>query len=48
VQAAVEYYVFPEDGDGDFDSVSGLDDDAEVINAALFVLGQDDDTIEIA
>ena len=48
VQAAAEYYVFPEDGDGDFDSVAGLDDDAEVVNAVLFVLGEEDQMIQIA
>ena len=48
VQAACEYYVFPEDGDGDFDSITGLDDDAEVVNAVLFVLGDEDNLIQIA
>ena len=47
VQVVCEYYVFDADVEGDFDSVAGLDDDAEVINALLFALGRDDDTIHI-
>lgn len=47
VQAACEYYVFDDDADGDFDGLTGLDDDAEVVNAALSVFGLDDAKIEI-
>ena len=47
VQAACEYYVYEDDADGDFDSVEGLDDDIEVINAALFVLGLDELSISL-
>lgn len=47
VQAACEYYVFAHDADADFDSVAGLDDDAEVANALLFALGEDEDSILI-
>jgi hypothetical protein len=39
--------VFDDDADGDFDSLTGLDDDAEVVNAALAVFGRDDAAIEI-
>lgn len=47
VQVVCEYYVFDADVDGDFDSVAGLDDDAEVVNALLFALGRDDESIQI-
>ena len=47
VQAACEYYVFDDDADGDFDGLTGLDDDAEVVNAALSVFGLDEAKIEI-
>jgi len=47
VQAACEYYVYDDDADGDFDGLTGLDDDAEVVNAALSVFGLDDVKIEI-
>jgi len=39
VQAACEYFVFDDDLDDDFDGITGLDDDAEVVNAALSVFG---------
>lgn len=47
VQAACEYFVFDDDADGDFDSLTGLDDDAEVVNAALAVFGRDSEAIRI-
>ncbi|MEM6997035.1 MAG: hypothetical protein AAF721_41410 [Myxococcota bacterium] len=47
VQAACEYYVFDDDADGDFDGLTGLDDDAEVVNAALSVFGLEADGIKI-
>ena len=47
VQAACEYYVFDADADGDFDGLTGLDDDAEVVNAALCVFGLDSAAIKI-
>ncbi len=47
VQATCEYYVYEDDADGDFDSVEGLDDDIEVVNAALFVLGLDELSISL-
>ncbi len=39
VQAAVRYFVIEDDADGDLDSILGLDDDAEVVNAVLSKLG---------
>lgn len=47
VQAACEYYVFDDDADGDFDGLTGLDDDAEVVNAALSVFGLESEGIKI-
>ena len=47
IQAACEYYVFDADVDGDFDGLTGLDDDAEVVNAALAVFGLEEDGIKI-
>ncbi|MBI4705970.1 MAG: hypothetical protein HY744_33170 [Deltaproteobacteria bacterium] len=41
IQAAVRYFVLEDDAEGDFDSVIGLDDDAEVLNAALRHLGRE-------
>ncbi len=40
VQAAVRYLVVEDDADGDLDSILGLDDDAEVLNAVLVQLGR--------
>jgi hypothetical protein len=42
VQAAVRYFIIEDDADGDLDSILGLDDDAEVMNAVLRHLGYDD------
>ena len=39
VQAAVRYFVIEDDADSDLDSILGLDDDAEVLNAVLSHLG---------
>lgn len=39
IQAAVRYFVIEEDADSDLDSILGLDDDAEVLNAVLRKLG---------
>ena len=39
VQAAVRYFVIEDDADSDLDSILGLDDDAEVMNAVLVKLG---------
>jgi uncharacterized membrane protein YkvA (DUF1232 family) len=41
IQAAVRYFIIEEDADSDLDSILGLDDDAEVMNAVLKVLGHD-------
>ncbi len=41
IQAAVRYFVIEDDADGDLDSILGLDDDAEVVNAVLRHLGHD-------
>jgi hypothetical protein len=42
VQAAVRYFVIEDDADSDLDSILGLDDDAEVLNAVLRRLGYQD------
>ena len=42
VQAAVRYFLIEDDADADLDSILGLDDDADVINAVLRHLGHDD------
>jgi hypothetical protein len=42
VQAAVRYFLIEDDADGDLDSILGLDDDADVMNAVLRHLGYDD------
>lgn len=47
VQAAVRYFVLQEDAESDLDSVLGLDDDVEVLNAVLKHLGRDDWLIRI-
>lgn len=47
VQAAIRYFVIEEDADGDLDSILGLDDDAEVINAVLRHLGHEGWTVEV-
>lgn len=41
IQAAVRYFVLEDDAESDLDSVIGLDDDAEVLNAVLTYLGHD-------
>jgi uncharacterized membrane protein YkvA (DUF1232 family) len=47
VQAAVRYFVIEDDADGDLDSILGLDDDAEVMNAVLRRLGYADWVVQI-
>ena len=47
VQAAVRYFVIEEDADSDLDSILGLDDDAEVLNAVLRKLGHSDWQVEV-
>jgi uncharacterized membrane protein YkvA (DUF1232 family) len=47
VQAAVRYFVIEEDADSDLDSILGLDDDAEVLNAVLRKLGHADWQIDV-
>jgi len=47
VQAAVRYFVIEDDADGDLDSILGLDDDAEVMNAVLRQLGHADWAVAI-
>ena len=47
IQAAVRYFVLEEDADSDLDSILGLDDDGEVMNAVLRVLGHDDWLVDI-
>lgn len=47
VQAAVRYFIIDEDGDADLESALGLDDDAEVMNAALRHLGHDGWLIDV-
>lgn len=48
VQAAVRYFVIEDDADRDLDSILGLDDDAEVLNAVLTYLGHHDWLVELA
>jgi hypothetical protein len=47
VQAAVRYFVIEEDADSDLDSILGLDDDAEVLNAVLRKLGHDSWVVDV-
>jgi uncharacterized membrane protein YkvA (DUF1232 family) len=47
IQAAVRYFVIEDDADSDLDSILGLDDDAEVVNAVLKHLGHDDWLVEV-
>jgi hypothetical protein len=47
VQAAVRYFVIEDDADSDLDSILGLDDDAEVVNAVLRHLGYQDWIVNI-
>jgi hypothetical protein len=47
VQAAVRYLLIEEDADSDLESILGLDDDAEVINAVLRHLGHEDWQVEL-
>jgi hypothetical protein len=47
VQAAVRYFVIEDDADRDLDSILGLDDDAEVLNAVLTHLGHHDWLVEV-
>jgi hypothetical protein len=42
VQVACRYLVLDEDGEGDFASLLGFDDDASVFNAAARALGRED------
>ena len=47
IQAAVRYFVIEDDADSDLDSILGLDDDAEVINAVLAHLGHEGWMVEV-
>ena len=47
IQAAVRYFVIEDDADSDLDSILGLDDDAEVVNAVLRHLGHDDWVVDV-
>ncbi len=46
IQAAVQYFVLEDDADGDLDSILGLDDDAQVMNAVIDKLGLSDWRVE--
>lgn len=47
IQAAVRYFILEDDAESDFDSVIGLDDDVEVLNAVLKHLGRSDWTVQV-
>ncbi len=47
IQAAVRYFVIEDDADSDLDSILGLDDDAEVLNAVLKHLGHEEWMVEV-
>ena len=47
IQAAVRYFVIEEDADSDLDSILGLDDDAEVLNAVIRKLGHNDWIVDV-
>ncbi|MBW2524060.1 MAG: hypothetical protein JRI23_07790 [Deltaproteobacteria bacterium] len=47
IQAAVRYFILEDDAESDLDSVIGLDDDAEVLNAVLAYLGRSDLTVQV-
>jgi hypothetical protein len=47
IQAAVRYFVIEEDADSDLDSILGLDDDAEVLNAVIRHLGHEHWLVEV-
>ncbi len=46
VQAAVRYFIIEDDADSDLDSILGLDDDAQVVNAVLKHLGRESWMVE--
>ncbi len=46
VQAACRYFVLDEDGDDDFDTGSGFDDDTDVFNAVAEEVGRSDLVID--
>ncbi len=47
IQAAVSYFITEHDAEGDFESITGFDDDAEVVNAVLRQLGHQGWLIEL-
>lgn len=47
IQAAVRYFIIEDDAESDRESVIGLDDDAEVLNAVLRHLDHKDWLVEI-
>jgi len=46
IQGAVRYFVLEDDADGDLDSILGLDDDTQVMNAVMDKLGRADWRVE--